>query len=250
MLPPSPLESPRERLPEEGSNRSLTAFRDWDTKERKAAASENFQKEKRCVPIRTPEAVNVDVIKSQGLDIQAQRKENAPERSVGSDKKMGKKSKKNSKSVKAVKKKEKDKETEKSHSEQKVDFPEPLVRAHQAAYAFLNPNIVKYESLVELLEQATQTHVLLQPMVAFMALRYEEIIQGLEEMADDGEKVFKEHGEHLAWPSHMKNLSSSAVKSGTTNSESPPDLLQQLLQYTTQRMRNVSHSVGRLGESA
>lgn len=134
--------------------------------------------------------------------------------------------------------------------EQKVDFPEPLVRAHQAAYAFLNPSIANYDSLVELLEQATQTQALLQPMVTFMALRYEEIIQGLEEMAEGGEKLFKEHGEHLAWPSQMKNLSSSTVKSGPTNGESSPDLLQQLLQYTTQRMRNVSHSVSELSESA
>lgn len=255
MLPPSPAESPRERLPEEGSNRSLPEAMDWDTKDRKAPGqSKNFLKEmslpsqKRCVPDPTPETVNMDVAKSQGLDTQAQRKQKAPERSIGADKKLGKKPKKNTRSVKAVKKKEE--ESEKTHGEQKVDFPEPLVRAHQAAYAFLNPSIVKYDSLVELLEQATQTQVLLQPMVAFMALRYEEMIQGLEEMADDGEKVFKEYGEHLAWPSQMKNLSSSAVKSDPANSESPPDLLQQLLQYTTQRMRNVSHSVSGLGESA
>uniref|UniRef100_A0A8C6WZS6 Photoreceptor cilium actin regulator n=1 Tax=Neogobius melanostomus TaxID=47308 RepID=A0A8C6WZS6_9GOBI len=246
MLPPSPLESPRERvsLPEEESNCSLPGSADWDTKEKKATGQSNnslkaapLPPQKRCVPDLTPEVVNMDVAKSQGLDIQAQRKEKAAVRPTAADKKPSKKPKKNTKSVKGVKKKE---ETEKSHSEQKVDFPEPLVRAHQAAYAFLNPSIVKYDSLIELLEQATQTQVLLQPMVAFMALRYEEIIQGLEEMADDGEKVFKEYGEHLAWPSEMKNLSSS----------SPPDLLQQLLQYTTQRMCNVSHSVGGLGEFA
>uniref|UniRef100_A0AAV2JFD3 Uncharacterized protein n=1 Tax=Knipowitschia caucasica TaxID=637954 RepID=A0AAV2JFD3_KNICA len=40
----------------------------------------------------------------------------------------------------------------------------------------------------------------------------------------------------------MKNLSSSAAKCGPADGEPPPDLLQQLLQYTTQRMRNVSHS--------
>ncbi|XP_034531341.1 photoreceptor cilium actin regulator [Notolabrus celidotus] len=145
------------------------------------------------------------------------------------------------------KKKEKDKQV----TEQKVDFPEPLVKAHQAAYAFLNPSINKYDDLLGLLEQATHTQVSVQPMVAFMALRYEEIIQGLEEMVDEGEKVLKENGEHLAWPSQIKNLSSSPpTKSGSANIESPPDLLQQLLQYTTQRMRNVSQTVGGIGDSA
>uniref|UniRef100_A0AAV2JDW0 Uncharacterized protein n=1 Tax=Knipowitschia caucasica TaxID=637954 RepID=A0AAV2JDW0_KNICA len=43
----------------------------------------------------------------------------------------------------------------------------------------------------------------------------------------------------------MKNLSSSAAKCGPADGEPPPDLLQQLLQYTTQRMRNVSHSSSR-----
>ncbi|TKS86276.1 hypothetical protein D9C73_020393 [Collichthys lucidus] len=88
-------------------------------------------------------------------------------------------------------------------------------------------------------------------MVTFMALRFEEIIQGLEEMADEGEKVLKENGEHLAWPSQMKNLSSSLpLKCGSASIEPPPDLLQQLLQYTTQRMRNVSQTVGGIGDSA
>ncbi|KAF1375150.1 hypothetical protein PFLUV_G00236480 [Perca fluviatilis] len=147
--------------------------------------------------------------------------------------------------------KKKDKEKDKPPTDQKVDFPEPLVKAHQAAYAFLNPSINKYDDLLGLLEQATQTQVSVQTMVAFMALRYEEIIQGLEEMADEGEKVLKENGEHLAWPSQMKNLSSSPpLKSGSANIEPPPDLLQQLLQYTTQRMQNVSQTVGGIGESA
>ncbi|KAF7664439.1 hypothetical protein LDENG_00176440 [Lucifuga dentata] len=96
----------------------------------------------------------------------------------------------------------------------------------------------KYDILLGLLEQATQTQVSVQPMVAFMLLRYEEIIQGLMELVDDGEKVLKENGEHLAWPT------------GSVNAEPPPDLLQQLLQYTTQRMQNVSHTVGAIGDSA
>ncbi|KAK7904519.1 hypothetical protein WMY93_017126 [Mugilogobius chulae] len=138
--------------------------------------------------------------------------------------KLSKKTKKNTRTAKMLKKKEK--ETDKCHSDQKVDFPEPLVRAHQGAYAFLNPSIVKYDSTFA-------------AYGGFMALRYEELIYGLEEMAEEGEKVFKEYGEHLAWPSQMK-----------TSHPQLQNLLQQLLQYTTQRMCNVSHSVGRLGDSA
>ncbi|XP_020775114.2 photoreceptor cilium actin regulator [Boleophthalmus pectinirostris] len=253
MLPPPPLQNPRERLTEEGSSCNFPGSAEWDTKERKTTGQNqdcqkdvHFLPQKRSVPDLTPEAVNMDIVKIQGLenDTVTQKKEKTGERPVGADKKLSKKTKKN-RSAKTLKKKET--ETDKCHSEQKVDFPEPLVRAHQGAYAFLNPSIVKYDSLIELLEQATQTQVLVQPMVSFMALRYEEIIQGLEEMAEEGEKVFKEYGEHLAWPSQMKNLSSAKC---TADGESPPDLLQQLLQYTTQRMRNVSHSVGRLGDSA
>ncbi|XP_072313898.1 photoreceptor cilium actin regulator [Eucyclogobius newberryi] len=257
MLPPPPLQRPIERLTEEGGNCNFLRSTDCDTKERKIIGqNQDSQKDvhflapKTRVPDLTPEAVSMDTVKIQGLENNTltQRKEMTGERPTGADKKLSKKARKNSRSAKTLKKKEK--ETEKGHSEQKVDFPEPLVRAHQGAYAFLNPSIVKYDGLVELLEQATQTQVLVQPMVAFMALRYDEIIQGLEEMAEEGETMFKEYGGHLAWPSQMKNLSSSAAKCVRADGEPPPDLLQQLLQYTTQRMCNVSHSVGRLGDSA
>ncbi|XP_064810346.1 photoreceptor cilium actin regulator-like [Oncorhynchus masou masou] len=165
------------------------------------------------------------------------------------DKKGGRKPKKNGKGIKPTKKKEKEKKS--PLVEQKVDFPEPLVKAHQAVYAYLNPSISKYEILLRLLDQATQTQVSVQPMVTFMAMRYEEINRGLEEMADEGERLLKDNGEHLAWPSPIQNLSSfTPLKSGSTNAESSPDLLQQLLQYTTQRMQNVGQSVGGIGDSA
>ncbi|XP_041710312.1 photoreceptor cilium actin regulator-like [Coregonus clupeaformis] len=165
------------------------------------------------------------------------------------DKKGGRKPKKNGKGIKPTKKKEK--ENKSLLVEQKVDFPEPLVKAHQAVYAYLNPSINKYEILLGLLDQATQTQVSVQPMVTFMAMRYEEINRGLEEMADEGERLLKDNGEHLAWPSPMKNLSSfPPLKVGSTNAEPSPDLLQQLLQYTTQRMQNVGQSVGGIGDSA
>uniref|UniRef100_A0A3Q4AP33 Photoreceptor cilium actin regulator n=1 Tax=Mola mola TaxID=94237 RepID=A0A3Q4AP33_MOLML len=188
-------------------------------------------------------------LEGQGmLNTVSHRKEKNVYKQDVAEKKPARKPKKNARGIKVPKKKDKDKD--KPQPEQKVDFPEPLVKAHQAAYAFLNPSINKYDVVLGLLEQATQTQVSVQPMVAFMALRYEEIIQGLEEMADEGEKVLKENGEHLAWPSQMKNLSSTALKSVSFNTEPPPDLLQQLLQYTTQRMRNVSQTVGGIGNSA
>uniref|UniRef100_A0A3Q3GHJ8 Photoreceptor cilium actin regulator n=1 Tax=Labrus bergylta TaxID=56723 RepID=A0A3Q3GHJ8_9LABR len=257
MLPPAPQESPRESHFEEEENLHATECKDGDTKERKAAGQIQVTQKnapltpqkKRSVTEQASEAPNVDKIGSQGKDNNtvSQRKEKTVDKQDLTEKKPGRKLKKNTRGTKAQKKKDKDKQA----VEQKVDFPEPLVKAHQAAYAFLNPSINKYDDLLELLEQATQTQVSVQPMVAFMALRYEEITQGLEEMADEGEKVLKENGEHLAWPSQIKNLSSSSsLKSGSANIESPPDLLQQLLQYTTQRMRNVSQTVGGIGDSA
>ncbi|XP_074516774.1 photoreceptor cilium actin regulator [Sebastes fasciatus] len=257
MLPPAPPESPRDPH-EDGENHNSTGSTDGDTKERKAATqTQVLQKEthmtpqkKRSVTELVPDAVNVDKPGSQGMDNNtvSQRKDKNVDKQDVTEKKPGRKQKKNTRGIKGLKKKDKDKE---KPPEQKVDFPEPLVKAHQAAYAFLNPSINKYDVLLGLLEQATQTQVSVQTMVAFMALRYEEIIQGLEEMADEGEKVLKENGEHLAWPSQMKNLSSSPpLKSGSANIEPPPDLLQQLLQYTTQRMRNVSQTVAGIGEAA
>ncbi|XP_071767549.1 photoreceptor cilium actin regulator [Centroberyx gerrardi] len=260
MLPPATQDGPRESPSEDGGSRDTTGSTHGDTKERKAAGqTHSLQREAHLTPQKkissaselAPEAVNLDKLGSQGMDNNTvtQVKEKHGDKQDMTDKKSGRKPKKNNRGIKPVKKKEKEKKA--PLSEQKVDFPEPLVKAHQAAYAFLNPSINKYDILLGLLEQATQTQVSVQPMVAFMALRYEGIIRGLEEMADEGEKLLKENGEHLAWPSQMKNLSSSPpLKSGSANIEPPPDLLQQLLQYTTQRMRNVGQTVGGIGDSA
>ncbi|KAJ4939493.1 hypothetical protein JOQ06_028941 [Pogonophryne albipinna] len=257
MLPSAPQESPRDSHFDDAEKRYSTGSTDVDTKERKAAGqTQVLQKEARITPQKkryvtepAPEAVNMDKAGSQGMDNNtvSQKKDKNVDKQDAAEKKPARKQKKNTRGVKGLKKKDK----EKPPTEQKVDFPEPLVKAHQAAYAFLNPSINKYDLLLGLLEEATQTQVSVQTMVAFMALRYEEIIQGLEEMADEGEEVFKENGEHLSWPSQIKNLSSSPPsKSGSANIEPPPDLLQQLLQYTTQRMQNVSQTVGSIGESA
>lgn len=255
MLPPAPREIQRDFQLEGGENCNSTGSTDGNTKEGKPAG-QVCQKETRVTPQKkasvtelAPEAVNMDKLENQGVvrNTMSQRKEKNVDKEDVTDKKSGRKPKKTTRATKALKKKEKDKIS----SEVKVDFPEPLVKAHQATYAFLNPSIHKYDTLLGLLEQATQTQVSVQPMVAFMTLRYEEIIQGLEEMADEGEKVLKDNGEHLAWPSQMKNLSSSPpLKSGSDVTDPPPDLLQQLLQYTTQRMQKVCQTVGGIGDSA
>lgn len=179
------------------------------------------------------------------INVLTQRKE---KHQVTEDEKKGEKrgarKTRNQKNTKQNKKKDKGR---KSVPEKKVDFPEQLVKAHQAAYGYLNPSIDKYGLLLGLLDNAAQTHISLQPMVAFMALRYEEFNQGLEEIVQEGEKVLRDHGKHLAWPRHTKDLSSTS-KLCTT--EPPPDLLQQLLQYTVQRMCLVGQSVKGISDTA
>ncbi|KAM9354886.1 photoreceptor cilium actin regulator [Pholidichthys leucotaenia] len=246
MLPPptSPPESPRDPQIEDEQ-------KDGDTKEKKPVAqTQVLLKETTHMTLQKKRPLNTEGINTAAESSAiSQRKENNIDKQDFVEKRPNRKHKKNPKGAKVLKKKERDKE--KPPTEQKVDFPEPLVKAHQATYAFLNPSINRYDVILGLLEQATQTQVSVQPMAAFMALRYEEIIQALDKMVEEGEKVLKENGEHLAWPSQMKNLSSSVPpKSGSANIEPTPDLLQQLLQYTTQRMKNVSQTVGRIGDSA
>nr|XP_054586168.1 photoreceptor cilium actin regulator [Nothobranchius furzeri] len=257
MLPAVPQEISSQH---EGESKKSTGSTNVDAKEKTGPSHVQVsQKEAQMTPLKrrpVPEQVNMEAANADKLENQVKvngaaslKKDKSVDKQDLADKKPGKRTRKTAKGAKTPKKNNKDKS--KPSSDQKVDFPEPLVKAHQAAYAFLNPSMNKYDCLLGLLEQATQTQALVQPMVAFMALRYEEIIQGLEEMAEEGEKLLKENGEHLAWPSQMKNLSSSpARKPGSANTEPPPDLLQQLLQYTTQRMRNVSRTVGGIGDSA
>ncbi|KAM4724579.1 photoreceptor cilium actin regulator isoform 2-T2 [Anableps anableps] len=255
MLPPVPQES---KIDEDGGKNNITGSAKGETKGNKESPHVQVpQKETQMTPQKkrhiteevSTETVNTDKVVSMATEnvALALRKEKNTDKQELADKKPNRKPKKAAKCTKGPKKKDKDKIS----TDQKVDFPEPLVKAHQAAYAFLNPSINKYDSVLGLMEEATQTQISVQTMVAFMALRYDEIIQGLEEMAEEGERVLKENGEHLAWPSQMKNLSSSSPqRSGPAGSESPPDLLQQLLQYTTQRMRNVSQTVCGIGDSA
>uniref|UniRef100_A0A3P9BRE5 Photoreceptor cilium actin regulator n=1 Tax=Maylandia zebra TaxID=106582 RepID=A0A3P9BRE5_9CICH len=216
MLPPAPQDNPRDPQFEDEENHVSSGATNGATKEKKTGGqTQVLQKESHMTPQKKrldTEQVNMEAVNIDKLGNQATEKSTVSQR----------------------KEKHNDKQDVLSE-EHKVDFPEPLVKAHQAAYAFLNPSINKYDVLLGLLEQAAETQVSVQPMVAFMALRYEEIIQGLEDMVEEGENFLKENGEHL---------------SGSPNIEPPPDLLQQLLQYTTQRMRNVSQTVGRIGDCA
>ncbi|XP_032399247.1 uncharacterized protein pcare2 [Etheostoma spectabile] len=134
----------------------------------------------------------------------------------------------------------------------RVDFPPQMVRAHHAAYAFLNPNISKYETLLGLLDQAAQTQLSLQPTMSALVFRFEEINQALEEMAEDGEHMLKEHEDYMALPSGMIGPAVMSAKPRTDASNPPyppPDLLQQLLQHSTEKMRHVGGSVQALSDT-
>ncbi|XP_068531976.1 photoreceptor cilium actin regulator [Anas acuta] len=122
--------------------------------------------------------------------------------------------------------------------EKKVDFPELLVKAHQNAYAYLNPNLSKYEAILHMANQAAQTQLFLQQMVSFLTLRFDEINQLLEEIANDGENLLKDVGRYLAWPSGKDDL------------KEHPDLLQQLLQYTINKMQLVSGTLASVTSDA
>lgn len=123
-------------------------------------------------------------------------------------------------------------------TEKKVDFPEELVKAHQDAYAFLNPNLSKYEAVISMANQAAQTHLVMQQMISFMALRFDDINQCLGEIAEDGEKVLKAVGSNLTWPY------------GKGDPAEQPDLLQQLLQYTINKMQSLNGTVSSLTTNA
>ncbi|KAM9561890.1 photoreceptor cilium actin regulator [Guaruba guarouba] len=123
-------------------------------------------------------------------------------------------------------------------TEKKVDFPELLVKAHQSAYAYLNPNLSKYETILHMASQATQTQLFLQQMVSFLLLHYDEINQLLEEITSDGENLLRDVGGNLAWPAEKGDL------------KEHPDLLQQLLQYTVNKMQLLSGTLASLTSDA
>ncbi|GCB60478.1 hypothetical protein scyTo_0014179 [Scyliorhinus torazame] len=124
-----------------------------------------------------------------------------------------------------------------AEDEEKVDFPTSLVNAHQAAYAYLNTSLSKYDGVLSLTDQATQTQLILQQMVSFLTLRFDEVNQVLEEMASSGERLVKDIGPNLAWP----------PEKGAPKEQ--PDLLQQLLQYTVNKMQATSGTVALLTDT-
>ncbi|XP_056150182.1 photoreceptor cilium actin regulator [Lampris incognitus] len=134
----------------------------------------------------------------------------------------------------------------------KVDLPPHMVRAHRAAYDYLNPNISRYDTLMGLLDQAAQTKMSLQPMMKALVMHFEEVNLALEEMAEEGELMLKEHGDYMAWPSGMtgsSDMSNKPTMDTDTSSDPPPDLLHQLLQHSLEKMRLVGNSVQGLGDS-
>lgn len=133
-----------------------------------------------------------------------------------------------------------------------IDLPQATVKAHQAAYAYLKNNIPKYESLLGLLEKATQTQLSLQPMVTLLALQYEEINQALDEIATEGEQMLEMHGNHMALPAAQNDvpLNPDIPEAEMNSTESFPDLLQHMLHHSIKKMRLVGSSVKRLGDTS
>ncbi|XP_038606789.1 photoreceptor cilium actin regulator [Tachyglossus aculeatus] len=123
-------------------------------------------------------------------------------------------------------------------ADKKVDFPEPLVKAHHSAYAYLHPTLAKYDTIIRLANQAAQTQLAVQQMVTFQLLRFGEINQLLEEIAQGGEALLKEAGGHLVWPE------------GKEGDQERPDLLQQLLQYTVNKMQLLNSTAASLTSRA
>ncbi|XP_018118175.1 photoreceptor cilium actin regulator [Xenopus laevis] len=145
---------------------------------------------------------------------------------------------KRQRSLKCRSTKTRDQEIAFPEAEKKVDFPELLVKAHEHAYSYLNPNLSKYEAIICMANQATETQLIMQQMITFMALRFDEINTCMEELAEDGEKMLKEVGGNLVWP---------AVKGDTSEH---PDLLQQLLLYTVNKMQELNSTVSCLTSNA
>ncbi|XP_063086480.1 photoreceptor cilium actin regulator isoform X2 [Cavia porcellus] len=116
----------------------------------------------------------------------------------------------------------------------KVDFPDPLVKAHQRAYTYLHSSLSRYEAIVCLIHQATQTRELLQPMLHFLLLCFEEVSQLLGEISRDGEVLLQEVRDNLVWPPRKGEA------------QEQPDLLQQLLQYTVSKLQALHGTVATL----
>lgn len=138
---------------------------------------------------------------------------------------------------------------ETSYVQSKAEF---ILKAQQAACSYLNPSISKYESLLELLDQASQARLSSWSTVASVIVHYEEINQALEEMAAEGEQMLREHEHYITWPSSLKDcpLTIRKPSKDLNTSEVPSGMLQQMLLQSTIKMISVGDSVRCLGDSA
>lgn len=133
-----------------------------------------------------------------------------------------------------------------------LDLAQATVKAHQAAYAYLKHNLPKYESLLGLLDKATQTQLSVQPMVTLLALQYEEINQAIDEIATEGEQMLGMLGNHIALPAAQNDelLNPDIPEAERNSTESPPDLLQHMLHDSIKTFKLVGDSVKGLGDTA
>ncbi|XP_065112765.1 uncharacterized protein pcare2 [Paramisgurnus dabryanus] len=184
---------------------------------------------------------DVDVVQKEG----SQNEQIAQEGLLG-NMKEGKEEIKTTDKQAKLRMQRKQRQRKTSYVQEKAEF---ILKAHQAAYAYLNPSISRYESLLGLLDQAAQTRLSLQTTVASVVLHYEEINQALEEMVAEGEQMLCEHGHYMA---SLKHCPPSATKPNNelNVSEVPSELLQQMLLNSTQKMISVGDSVRCLGDSA
>ncbi|XP_049759982.1 photoreceptor cilium actin regulator [Elephas maximus indicus] len=116
----------------------------------------------------------------------------------------------------------------------RVDFPEPLVKAHHDTYTYLHSSLSEYEAILRIVHQAAQTQELLQPMVSFLLLCFDEVNQLMGKISKDGEALLQEVRADLAWP----------LKEGEPQEQ--PDLLEQLLQYTISKLQGLRGTVDSL----
>lgn len=132
-----------------------------------------------------------------------------------------------------------------------LDLPQAIVKVRQAAYAYLEHNIPKYESLLGLLDKATQTQLSIQPMVSLILLQYEQINQVLDEIATEGVQMLEMNRNRMALPEAQNDvLLNAEIPEAERNSESPPDLLQDMLQHSIIKIRLVGESVKGPGDTA
>lgn len=133
-----------------------------------------------------------------------------------------------------------------------LNLSQAIVKAHEAAYAYMTQNIPKYDSLLGLLEKATQTQLSLQPMVTLLTLQYEEINQILDEIATEGEQMLETQGNQVALPAAQSDvpLKTDIPEAERSSSESSSDLLHHMLHQLIKKNRFLGDSVKGLGDTS